>query len=130
MIDTKKKKDVKNRYLTSIFTQLDVQFVKTRKQTNYQSNNKGVSTYNTSETPLNVGVGLHVYHSTRCNKIVKFLSDLSGRVSYDKIIDIKKDIAANIMEKNKEHDGVLCLRHWLTMSQRFLRMIIQIDKNR
>ena len=24
----------------------------------------------------------------------------------------------------------LCLRHWLKMSQRFLRMTIQIDKNR
>ena len=63
--------------LTSIIRQLEVQFFKTRKQTNYESNNKGASTYNTIKTPLNVGVGLHVYHSTKSNKIVKFLSDLN-----------------------------------------------------
>ena len=44
--------------LASIVTQLDVQFVKTSKQTNYQSSNEGASTYNTFETQLNVGVGL------------------------------------------------------------------------
>ena len=58
--------------LTSIITQLVAQFVKTPKQTNYQSNNEGVSTYNTIETPLNVGVGLYVYHSTKNKKFVKF----------------------------------------------------------
>ena len=26
--------------------------------------------------------------------------------SYDKVINIKKDIAANIIEKSKEHDGI------------------------
>ena len=62
--------------LTSIITRLVVQFVKTPK-TNYQSKNKGASTYSTIETPLNNGVGLYVYHSTRSNKLVKFLSDLN-----------------------------------------------------
>ena len=56
------------------------------------------------ETPLNLEVGLDVYHSTRTNKIVKFLSDLN--VSYDKVTDTKKDIVGNIMEKTKEYDGV------------------------
>ena len=91
--------------LTSIITQLVVQFVKTPKQTNYQSNNKGGSTHNSSETPLNVGVGLYVNLSTRTNKLVKFLSDFNVSISYDKVIHIKKDIAAIIIEKSKEHDG-------------------------
>ena len=90
----------------SIITQLNVQFVKTGKQTYYQPNNKGSNTHNAIETPLNVSVGLHVYHSTRSNKIVKFLSDLNVSISYDKVIDIKKDIVANKMKKSKEHDGV------------------------
>ena len=62
--------------LTSIIMQLVVQFVKTPKQTNYQSNNEGASTYNTIETPLNVSIGLYVYHLTRSKKLIKFLLDL------------------------------------------------------
>ena len=81
--------------LTSITMQLVVQFVKTPKQTKYQSNNKGASTYNPIEP-----------HSTRSRKLVKFLSGLNISRSCDKVIDIKKDIAANIIEKSKEHDCV------------------------
>ena len=55
---------------------------------------------------MNVGVGLYVYYSVRSNKLVKFLSDLNENLSYDKVIDIKKDVAANIIEKSKKHDGV------------------------
>ena len=53
-----------------------------------------------------MGVGLYVYQSARSKKLVKSLSDLSVSVCYDKVIDIKKDIAANIIEKSKEHDNV------------------------
>ena len=63
--------------LTSILTQLVVQFVKISKQTNYQANNEGASTHNTTETPLNFGLGPYLYHSTRSKKLVKFLSDLN-----------------------------------------------------
>ena len=75
--------------LTSIITQLVVQNVRIPKQTNYQANNEGASTYNTTETPLNFGVGLYLYHSARSKKLVRFLSDLNVSISYDKIIDIK-----------------------------------------
>ena len=88
--------------LTSIITQLVVQFVKTPK-TNYQSNNEGVCTYNGIETPLNVGAGLYVYHSTK-SKIL--LSHLNVSISYGKVIDIKKDIVTDVIEKSKERDGV------------------------
>ena len=63
--------------LTSIITQLVVQNVRIPKQNNYQANNEGASTYNTTEIPSNVGVGLYLYHSTRSKKLVKFLSDLN-----------------------------------------------------
>ena len=53
-----------------------------------------------------MGVGLYVYHSARSKKLAKFLSDLNVSISYDKVIDIKKAIAANIIEKSKEHDNV------------------------
>ena len=93
-----KKKDVFDQYiLTSITTQLVVQFVKTRKKTNYQS---------TIETLLNVGIGLYIYHTTKSKKRAKFLTDLNVTISYDKIIDIRKDIAANAIKKSKENDDV------------------------
>ena len=67
---------------------------------------------------MNVGVGLYVYHSARSKKLVNFLSDLNVSISYDKVIDIKKDIAANIMEKSKEVDGVFVssslVKNWPT----------------
>lgn len=63
--------------MTCIITQFVVQFFKTPKQTDYQSNNKGASTYSTIETPLNVGVDFFVYHYTRSKKLVKFLLDLN-----------------------------------------------------
>ena len=59
--------------------------IKTRKHTNDQSNNKGVSTYNTIETPLNVGVGLYVFRSTTGKKLNKFPSHLNVRITYDKV---------------------------------------------
>ena len=92
--------------MASIIKQLVAQFVKTPKQINYQSNSKSTSTYNTIETPLNVVIGPYLYHSTRSNKLVKFLLDLNVSISYDQVIDIKKDTAANIIEKSKEHDTV------------------------
>ena len=54
---------------------------------------------------MNVGVGLHAYNSSRRRELVKFLSDLNVNVSSDRVvINIKKDIAENIIEKSKEHD--------------------------
>ena len=92
--------------LMTVITQLVVQSVKTPKQANYQLNNENSKTYNNIETPLNVGLGLYIYHSTRSKKLVKFLSDLNLSITYDKVIDIKKGIVTSIMKKSAENDGV------------------------
>ena len=55
---------------------------------------------------MNVGVRLYVYYSVRSNRLVRFLSDLNESLSYGKVIEIKKDVAANIIEKSKKNDGV------------------------
>ena len=92
--------------LMTVITQLVVQSVKTPKQANYQLSNENSKTYNTIETPLNVGLGLYVYHSTRSKKLVKFLSDLNLSITYDKVIEIKKGIVTSIMKRRAENDGV------------------------
>ena len=47
-----------------------------------------------------------MYHTTRTKKPVKFLTDLNVTISYDKVTDIRKDIATNTIEESKENDGV------------------------
>ena len=48
----------------------------------------------------------YLYHSTGSKSLVKFLLDLNVSISYDKDIDVRKDIAVNIIKKSKEHDGI------------------------
>ena len=92
--------------LSSIITQLVVQNMRTSRQTNYQLNNENASTYNKIETPLNVGIGLYVHHQTRSKKLVNFLSDLNIGINYYKVLDIKKDIAIAILDKQEANGGV------------------------
>ena len=80
--------------------------MRTSRQTNYQLNNENASTYNKIETPLNVGIGLYVHHQTRSKKLVNFLSDLNIGINYDKVLDIKKDIAIAILDKQEANGGV------------------------
>ena len=82
------------------------------KQTNYQSNNEGASTYNTIETPFSVGVGLYVYHSTRSKKFAKFLHKLWQDYWY------KERYCGEYNWKEL---------YWLSMSQRFLQLIDSTD---
>ena len=91
---------------TSIVTQLVLQSVKTEKQAKYYNKSGKNQYYSKKETPVNVGVGLYIYHSTRSRKLINFLSDLNISVSYDKVINIKKDIATAVLERRKDHNGV------------------------
>ena len=63
---------------------------------------------------MNVGVGLHVYHSTRSNK-----SDLNVSISYDKVFDIMEDIVVNVIEKSKEHDDVFAPSSFVNIEPTF-----------
>ena len=78
--------------------------IKTVRQTNYHLQ-KGQPLRAALETPLNVGVGLYIYHATRSKKLVNFLSDLNTSTNYKKVINIKTDVAQAVL-KQKEEDKV------------------------
>ena len=58
------------------------------------------------ETPLNVGVGLYLHQTTRSKKLIDMFSGLNLSMSYEKVTDIKKDVANAIFEKRDESNGV------------------------
>ena len=68
------------------------QNIKTARQTNYHLQ-KGQPMREALKTPLNVGIGLYIYHATLSKKLVNFLSDLNISTNYKKVINIKKDVA-------------------------------------
>ena len=67
------------------------------------------SMYSKIETPLNVGVGLYLNQTTRSKKLIDMFSGLNLSISYEKVIDIKKDMANAILEKRDENNGVFIL---------------------
>ena len=66
-----------------------------------------------------------MYHFTRSKKLVKCLSDLNVSISYDKVVDVRKDIALNIIEKSKGHDGVFVTSSFVNIEPR----LTAIDNN-
>ena len=58
------------------------------------------------ETPLNVGVGLYLHQTTRSKKFIDMFSSLNLSISYEKVINIKKDVANAILEKLIENNAV------------------------
>ena len=59
-----------------------------------------------SETPLTVGVGLHLHKSTRSKDLVELMSDLSLCISHDKIIKIENSVANSVKQRIKENNRV------------------------
>ena len=70
------------------------QNIKTSRQTNYRLERTTTNIYSKIETPLNVGLGLYIYHVTRSKKLINFLSDLNISISYKKVTGIKKTLCS------------------------------------
>ena len=62
--------------------------------------------YSRIETPLNMGIGLYLPQTTRSKKLIDMFDSLNLCTSYDKVLDIKKDVANAILEKSGENNGV------------------------
>ena len=62
--------------------------------------------YSKIDTPLNVGEGLYLHQITRSRKLIDMFSGLNLSISYEKVIDIKKDVANAILEKRDENNGL------------------------
>ena len=51
-------------------------------------------------------MGLYLHQTTRSKKLIDMFSGLNLSISYEKVIDIKKDVANAILEKRDENNGV------------------------
>ena len=58
------------------------------------------------ETPLNVGLGIYMHQKNRSKNLCNFLSDLNLSVNYDKVCNIKNNLAKSVIERKKENGGV------------------------
>ena len=63
--------------------------------------------YSKIETPLNVVVGLYLHQPTRSRKLIDMFSGLDLSISYEKVIDIKKNMANAFLEKRDEKNRLL-----------------------
>ena len=87
-------------------TQFVSQNIETSRQSQYHIDTRRKTLYSKIETPLNVGLGLYVYHITRSKKLINFLSDINVGVNYHKITNIKKSIVDAVHAKRTENNGV------------------------
>ena len=92
--------------IIEVITEVVSQNMKSNRQTQYHQQNQESFLYNKIETPLNIGLGLYMYHVSRSKKLVNFLSDLNLGTIYQKAIDIEKDIVQAVVQREKANNGV------------------------
>ena len=94
--------------ITDVVTQVVIQSFMSKRQVTYdpKTSVERDSMYSKMETPLNVCVGLYLHQTTRSKKFIDMFSSLNLSISYEKVIDIKKDVANAILEKRDENNAV------------------------
>ena len=60
----------------------------------------------TVETLLNVGTGIYIHQKTRCKELIDILSDLNIFIDYDKLLNIKSQLADTVLTEVNNNDGV------------------------
>ena len=86
-------------------TQPFMQTIKSKRQVNYQPHQLHKSeSYITRETPLSVGLRLHIYLKTRSKILLDVLFGLHLTVLYEKICSIKNDLVTHA-EKEMSENG-------------------------
>ena len=53
-----------------------------------------------------MGIGLYFHQTTRSKKLIDTFYSRNICINYDKVLDIKKDVANAILEKRSENNGV------------------------
>ena len=86
----------------SVAPQVLMQSFKTMRQSSYS----GYSFHNTIETPLNIGIGLPIHHTTRSKGIVDQLYNLQLSISYEKVLRFITALANSVADKTVENNGV------------------------
>ena len=92
--------------IIEVTTEVVSQNMKSNRQTQYHQQNPESFVYNKIETPLNIGLGLYMYHVFRSKKLVNLLFGLNLGTNYQKVINIKKDIVQAVLERKKANNGV------------------------
>ena len=111
----------------SVISQLVLNAVKTRRQVDYKQHGQlSHVCYVTRETPLSVGLGLHMYNKTRSKAIIDVLSNLGMSIPYEKVCSIKKDIVADTKAKIAK-DGGIYIPPMVSPNQPFFFAIDNID---
>ena len=97
----------------SVACQCTIQSTKTSRQVKYKpqenvTRNREICC--TVETPLNVGTGIYIHQKTRCRELNDILSDLNIFIDYDKLLNIKLQLADTVLTKVNNNDGVFIPR--------------------
>ena len=98
---------------TSVACQYIIQSTKTSRQVNYKpqenvTRNREISC--TVERPLNVGTCIYIYQKTRCRELIDILSDLNISTDYDKLLNIKSQLADTVLTEVNNNDDVFITR--------------------
>ena len=94
--------------ITDVVTRVVMQSFMSKRQVTFEPKTsvERDSVYSKIETTLNVGVGLYFHQTTRSKKLIDMFSGLNLSIGYEKVTDIKKDVANAILEKRDENNGV------------------------
>ena len=91
----------------NILSELVMNMIKSNRQLQYDSHRSNDRAYNQlSETPLKIGLRIHLHKSTRSKDLVEFVCDLCLCISYDKIIRIENSITNSVTQRIKENNWV------------------------
>ena len=96
----------------SLITQLFLQTIKSNRQVNQPYQLYKNESYITRETPLSIGLGLHIYQKTRIKTLLDVLSGIHLTEPYKKICSIKNDLVPHTKKKMPENGGIYVLRHY------------------
>ena len=55
---------------------------------------------------MNVGTGIYTHQKTKCRELIDIPSDLNISTDYDKLLNIKSQLADSILTEINKNDGV------------------------
>lgn len=87
------------------FSQMIIQAHKTKRQIQHQPKSSGSSFRNRVETPLTLGLSLHVYHATRSKKALDMLCKTGVGVTYHHATERVAQIAVAVQENMTTNEG-------------------------
>ena len=92
---------------TSVVLQLIMQSVKSDRQVHYKPmNESNLGMKQVVETPLSVGARLILHQETRNKKLMEMFAGVKLSISYNKVMNIKHDIATTVKEKALQNAGI------------------------